>query len=123
MYALSSAWLRITLSAVAVVLAGLGAPAHAADAPVDPALIQKGEYVAVAGDCVACHTAPGGKPFGGGLPVATPVGHVFSANITPSKTYGIGNYTLEQFTLAVRRGVRADGTHLYPAMPYTSYER
>lgn len=93
---------------------------RAADA-ADPKLVQQGEYVAIAGDCVACHTAPGGKPYAGGLKLDTPVGAIMSTNITPSKTHGIGNYTLEQFAAAVRRGVRADGANLYPAMPYTSY--
>lgn len=84
-------------------------------------LIQKGQYLATVGDCMACHTAHGGKAFAGGLPVATPIGDIFSTNITPSKVAGIGNYTLEQFTHALRQGVRADGRYLYPAMPYTSY--
>lgn len=105
---------------VAAVVAGLlasASPAYAADAD----LIKRGEYLATAGDCIACHTAPAGKPFAGGLAIATPLGKIVSTNITPSKTAGIGNYTLEQFADALRRGVRADGQHLYPAMPYTSY--
>jgi mono/diheme cytochrome c family protein len=98
---------------------GLVSAAHAADAE----LIKRGEYLATAGDCIACHTAPAGKPYAGGLAVATPLGKIVSTNITPSKIDGIGNYTLEQFSDALRRGVRADGQHLYPAMPYTSYEQ
>lgn len=86
-------------------------------------LIRRGEYVAIAGDCVACHTAPGGKPFAGGLPLATPLGAIIVTNITPSKTAGIGSYTLAQFTDAMRKGVRADGVHLYPGMPYTAYAK
>ena len=76
---------------------------------------------AIAGDCGACHTAPGGKMLAGGLPLATPFGPIYSTNITPSKTYGIGNYTLAQFADALRKGVRSDGAYLYPGMPYTSY--
>ncbi len=83
--------------------------------------LQRGQYLATAGDCVACHTAPGGKPFAGGLPVPTPIGTIFATNITPSKTAGIGNYTEQQFSDALRRGIRADGARLYPAMPYTAY--
>lgn len=89
----------------------------------DSALIQRGHYLATAGDCIACHSAPGGKPMAGGLPLATPLGPIYSTNITPSKTHGIGNYTQEQFDAALRRGVRADGSHLYPAMPYTAYAK
>lgn len=106
-----------TFAALAVCLS-LGA--QAADTS-DAKLVQQGKYLATAGDCIACHTAHGGKPFAGGLAVSTPFGDIFSTNITPSKTAGIGNYTLEQFTRALREGVRADGKHLYPAMPYTSY--
>jgi len=82
-----------------------------------------GKRLAVAADCVACHTAPGGKAFAGGYPLSSPMGTIYSTNITPSKTAGIGQYTAEQFARAVRDGVTADGTHLYPAMPYTSYSK
>jgi mono/diheme cytochrome c family protein len=95
-------------------------------APAGPAsaeTIQHGAYVAVAGDCVACHTAPGGKPFAGGLPLATPIGVIYSTNITPDPTTGLGHYSYAAFERAVRHGVRADGATLYPAMPYPSYAR
>ena len=95
--------------------------ASVASAYADVDLVKRGEYLARAGDCIACHTAPGGKPMAGGLRIATPVGAIVSTNITPSRTAGIGAYTLEQFAKALRDGVRADGVHLYPAMPYTSY--
>ncbi|KZC39269.1 MULTISPECIES: cytochrome c [Rhodanobacter] len=95
-------------------------PAGAAD-NTDAALLQRGQYLATAGDCVACHTAPGGKPYAGGLTVPTPVGDIISTNVTPSAGAGIGNYTEAQFRDAVRKGIRADGKHLYPAMPYTAY--
>jgi mono/diheme cytochrome c family protein len=98
-------------------LAGLQAPARAQDA----SLVARGEYLARAADCAACHTAPGGAAFAGGLPLSTPLGTIFSTNITPSATHGIGGYTPEQFARAVRDGVRADGGNLYPAMPYTAY--
>ncbi|TGT71972.1 MULTISPECIES: c-type cytochrome [unclassified Mesorhizobium] len=95
----------------------VASPALSADAD----LLARGKYIATASDCVACHTAPGGAAMAGGLPLATPIGPIMSTNITPSKENGIGNYTLEQFDAALRNGVRADGTHLYPAMPYTAY--
>jgi mono/diheme cytochrome c family protein len=84
-------------------------------------LIKSGEYLAKAADCGACHTAPGGKPFAGGLAISSPVGTIYSTNITPSVSYGLGRYTEEQFARALRRGIRSDGANLYPAMPYTSY--
>jgi mono/diheme cytochrome c family protein len=83
--------------------------------------ISQGQYLATAADCAACHTAQNGKPFAGGYAIASPLGVIVSSNITPSKTAGIGNYSQADFARAVRDGVRPDGTHLYPAMPYTSY--
>jgi mono/diheme cytochrome c family protein len=87
-------------------------------------LIARGRYLATAADCAACHTAPhGGTPFAGGYGIDTPLGKIFSTNITPSKTDGIGNYSEEEFARAVRDGVAKDGSHLYPAMPYTAYAK
>lgn len=85
-------------------------------------LVKKGEYLARAGDCVACHTAKGGKPFAGGLPMETPIGTIYSTNITPDST-GIGGYSFEDFDQAVRHGIGKSGSTLYPAMPYPSYAR
>ena len=88
----------------------------------DAALIEKGRYLARAGDCVACHTAKGGVPFAGGLAMETPIGTVYSTNITPHSD-GIGNYSFEDFDKAVRHGIGKSGSSLYPAMPYPSYAR
>ena len=97
---------------------------QAADAPEQTAaVIKRGEYLAIAADCGACHTAPGGKSFAGGLPIATPLGTIYSTNITQSADFGVGRYTEEEFSRALRRGVRRDGANLYPAMPYTSYAK
>lgn len=104
-------------------LAGLLAPATSQAAQFDAALVQRGQYLAVAGDCIACHTAPGGKPFAGGLEMKMPIGTIYSTNITPDKTNGIGSYSFAQFDRAVRHGVAPGGKHLYPAMPYPSYVR
>jgi mono/diheme cytochrome c family protein len=87
----------------------------------DRALIDRGAYLAVMGDCAACHTAPGGKSFAGGLSIPTPIGAVYTTNITPDKETGIGRYSLGDFERAVRRGIRPDGSSLYPAMPFPSY--
>ena len=84
--------------------------------------MSSGEYLARAGDCIACHTAPDGKPFAGGHALDSPVGVIYSTNITPHPEHGIGRYSFEQFDAAVRRGKTP--THsLYPAMPFASYEK
>jgi fructose 5-dehydrogenase cytochrome subunit len=93
----------------------------AAPAATPQSLVEKGRYLATAADCAACHTAPGGHPFAGGYALATPLGAIYSTNITPSKSAGIGDYTEAEFASAVRDGIRRDGAHLYPAMPYTAY--
>lgn len=113
--------LNRTATALLLVLAG-GSALAADTAPATNPLVERGRQLSIAADCVACHTAPkGGAPFAGGYAIDSPMGPIFSTNITPSKTHGIGNYTLEQFSRALRQGVRADGAHLYPAMPYTAY--
>ncbi|WP_295950786.1 cytochrome c [Rhodoferax sp.] len=94
-----------------------------ANAPVDAQLVAKGAYLARAGDCVACHTAPQGQPFAGGLAISTPIGAVYSTNITPDKTAGIGDWSYEDFARLMRTGVTKAGYTVYPAMPYPSFSR
>jgi mono/diheme cytochrome c family protein len=89
-------------------------PAH------DPELIDRGAYLAKLGDCAACHSIPGRPAFSGGLKMVTPIGAIYSTNITPDPTYGIGAFTFADFDRALRYGV-AEGHSLYPAMPFTSY--
>jgi mono/diheme cytochrome c family protein len=117
--------LRISLIA-AVVLSLV--PLQAARSQPSPAasadaIVVRGEYLARAGDCVACHSAPGGRAFAGGLPMGTPLGTIVATNITPDIETGIGRYTLADFDAAMRRGIAPGGRHLYPAMPYPSYAR
>jgi mono/diheme cytochrome c family protein len=95
----------------------------AAAASADAATIARGRYLALAGDCAACHDAADHTPYAGGQPVNSPFGPIYAPNITPDPTHGIGNYTLREFDDALRRGVRADGSRLYPAMPYPSFAR
>lgn len=92
-------------------------------AQTDEDQIQKGAYIARTGDCVACHTALNGKKFAGGLSIKTPIGQIFSTNITPDPDTGIGKYSFKDFDEAVRHGIRADGKTLYPAMPYPAFSR
>ncbi|WP_444437386.1 c-type cytochrome [Pseudomonas sp. A6] len=110
------------LLATLLLLPCLAQAAPALD-PAPPELLQRGEYLARAGDCAACHTAPGGQPFAGGLALTTPLGAVYSTNITPDPRTGIGSYSYEDFARALREGVARGGLHLYPAMPYTAYAK
>lgn len=106
---------QIALAALLTFTAG------AAQAEDAAALIKKGQYLAVASDCTACHTSVESQPFAGGKVIESPVGEIVATNITPSKSHGIGHYSEQQFADALRKGVRPDGAHLYPAMPYTAY--
>ncbi len=85
--------------------------------------VEKTSYVARLADCVACHSMPGQAPFSGGLAMGSPLGVIYSTNITPDKDTGIGNYSLADFDRAVRHGIAKDGHQLYPAMPYPSYAK
>ena len=87
----------------------------------DATLVDQGRRLAVAADCAACHTAAKGAAFAGGRPIGSPLGSVVASNITPSQVGGIGGYTLDDFTRSLRQGLRKDGAHLYPAMPYPAY--
>ena len=83
-------------SVLALMLGTLTFSALADDVAAE-SLIKRGEYLARAGDCVACHSAAGGKPFAGGLAMATPIGTIYSTNITPDKATGIGDYSYDDF--------------------------
>jgi mono/diheme cytochrome c family protein len=87
------------------------------------ALVAKGQYLARAGDCVACHTNPGDALFAGGRPMATPFGTLYSTNITPDPATGIGSWTADDFYGTMHRGRFPDGGLLYPAMPFGSYTK
>jgi mono/diheme cytochrome c family protein len=93
-----------------------------AGTPTDlAAQISRGEYLARAADCTACHTTPGGKPFAGGVAFKLPFGTIYSSNITADKETGIGDWSDEDVIRALHAGVDKEGHPLYPAFPYTSY--
>jgi mono/diheme cytochrome c family protein len=95
------------------------------DAPAadsfDADSIRRGAQLAALGDCATCHTAPGGETFAGGRAVPTPFGVIYSTNITPDVTSGIGHWSQDAFQRALREGVDREGTHLYPAFPYDHF--
>ena len=111
----------LSLATALLMAGGVAAQAHAAEDEAQ--LIKKGEYLSRLGDCMACHSVEGKPAYSGGLALESDLGTIYSTNITPDKEHGIGNYTEEQFTAAVREGVLPDGTHLYPAMPYPDYAK
>jgi mono/diheme cytochrome c family protein len=89
--------------------------------PTSEATILRGEYIARAADCEACHTLGNGASYAGGLPFYLPFGTIYATNITPDRETGIGAWNDAEFVRAVRHGVDRDGRNLYPAFPYTAY--
>ena len=86
--------------------------------------IEHGHYLAVVGDCAACHTLPGsGHDFAGGRAIETPFGNLLAPNITPDPLTGIGAWTDDEFVNALTKGTGRHGERLYPAMPYTYYTK
>jgi mono/diheme cytochrome c family protein len=123
--ALAAILIAAVLGGAAVSLASQPALApelQAAGKIIDANAVAQGARLAAVGDCMVCHTAKGGKPFAGGLPINTPFGKIFSTNITPDPETGIGNWPLEAFTRAMRKGISRDGHHLYPAFPYNHFQ-
>ncbi len=127
-----SAWARaaaLTAGVIGLAAAALGwratiAPIAAGSANVFTAdVIERGRVLAAAGDCIVCHTAPGGTPNAGGRAMVTPFGTVYSSNLTPDIATGIGAWSFSAFQRAMREGVARDGKHLYPAFPYTAFTR
>ncbi|MFC3550980.1 c-type cytochrome [Lysobacter cavernae] len=87
-----------------------------------PEQLERGRYLAAAADCAACHTATGGAPYAGGVPMPTQFGTIHGTNVTPDPDTGIGRYTADDFFHALTKGEARDGHQLYPAMPYVSYK-
>jgi mono/diheme cytochrome c family protein len=117
---------------IAVVIVGGAAAALAWRPAIDPvrraaagnfdaALVKRGGELAAIGNCITCHTAPGGRAFAGGLAVPTPFGTIYSTNITPDEQTGIGSWSEEAFRRALWEGVDRAGRHLYPAFPYDHF--
>jgi mono/diheme cytochrome c family protein len=87
----------------------------------DRSLIRHGAELAALGDCSTCHTAREGRVFAGGRPIRTPFGAIYSTNITPDPSTGIGRWSEVAFARAMREGVDRKGRHLYPAFPYDHF--
>jgi mono/diheme cytochrome c family protein len=124
---------RIAIGVAALVFLGLLGYSllswRAAIAPIErpnpasftPESIARGEVLAAEGHCVSCHIRPGGEPFAGGYGVNTPFGVIYGTNITPDPKTGIGAWSLEAFTRAMREGVSREGSHLFAAFPFNAY--
>ena len=114
----------LAVAVSATLLSAVPAAAQTSDKPPVNAEVARGQYLAKAADCGACHREvhTGGPAYAGGYVIASPMGNIVAPNITPSKTAGIGNWSFADFEHVMRKGERPDGEKLYPAMPYTDYQ-
>ncbi|HSG91394.1 MAG TPA: cytochrome c [Pseudomonadales bacterium] len=124
----SAALLLVVLAALAVLVL-LRDEVAAGDGPIaaitlgEAELVERGAYLATAGNCASCHTTAGGAYMAGGLAFETPFGIIHSTNITPDVETGIGAWSERDFLNSMRHGVRPDGEHLYPVFPYTAFTK
>jgi mono/diheme cytochrome c family protein len=127
LYALLALLVLLALAALGLVALNLRGedPLPATPAAFDPtpAQVERGRYLALAGNCAGCHTARGGAPYAGGVGIETPFGTVFAGNLTPHQEAGIGRWSAAHFWRALHNGRSMDGRLLYPAFPYPSFTR
>ncbi len=118
---------RVALGAAALIASSalVTDAAWAQDPPAGAAdeMVSRGAYLARIGLCYECHTREGGADLAGGRAIASPFGDIYSANITPDPEHGIGSWSQDDFTRALRQGLLPGGNHLYPAMPYVSFTK
>src|SRR5208337_5082630 len=107
----------------AILLIGLALAPSAGPIDAQPTQLQRGEYLARAGDCISCHTASGGQPLAGGGRLNTPFGYMLAPNITPDTATGIGLWSSDDFYRALHDGVNRSGEDMYPTMPYDFYTK
>ncbi len=86
-----------------------------------PAQLERGRQLAALGNCAGCHTVEQGLTNAGGRPIVTPFGTVYTTNLTPDPETGLGRWSFQAFSRAMREGISREGHHLYPAFPYTSF--
>jgi mono/diheme cytochrome c family protein len=94
-------------------------PAHTPD-------LANGRTMFLIGGCSSCHALPNQKEstrLGGGLALNSPFGVFYVPNISSDTKDGIGGWNEAQFVTAMVKGTSPAGEHLYPALPYTSYQR
>ncbi|MDM0115145.1 c-type cytochrome [Variovorax sp. J22R133] len=124
-YALAALAALLSIAVLAVVMLNVQGedelPSHAAAFESSPAMVERGRYLALAGNCAGCHTPRGGVPYAGGVGIDTPFGAVYASNLTSSKTHGIGQWSAAEFWRAMHNGRSRDGRLLYPAFPYPSF--
>ncbi len=125
---------KLFILAVIAAVIGLGvfwgltipATAPASALPQRSPNLENGKTMFYAGGCSSCHTTPGQDDktrLGGGVALKSPFGTFYAPNISPDANQGIGKWSEADFVTAMMKGTSPDGSHLFPAFPYTSYQR
>lgn len=115
--------MNLSLLLTATTMAVMAGTAAAKEGSDSWDTVEKGRYLAVLGDCTACHTTADGKAFAGGVVIDTPFGKLVGANITPDSDTGLGRWSFEDFQNVMSKGHGINGKRLYGAMPYTAYTK
>jgi mono/diheme cytochrome c family protein len=124
---------RILLVAVLAGIAGLGVfwwltiPAVVAANSLPPYRPDPANGLTTfnAGGCSSCHAVPNQPDrlkLGGGLAIPSPFGTFYVPNISPDPNDGIGKWSEADFATALLKGTSPNGTHYFPAFPYTTYQ-
>ena len=85
-------------------------------------LVARGQYLVDIAGCRHCHTSSDGGEFAGGRVLSSRFGDFYSPNISSDEEFGIGDWTLDDFSRAITQGINPEGQHYYPVFPYTSYQ-
>ncbi len=117
--------MRRSLCLIPLALWGVGVACAQQAAAQRNDAVARGEYIFRAAGGCGCHTdyENDGAAMAGGRPLKTPFGTFYSTNITPDRKTGIGAWSEEDFSRAMREGVGPDGRHYFPVFPYTSFTR
>ena len=125
---------KLVVSAVIAGVLGLGvfwavtkpATVPPSAIPQRTANLDNGKTMFFAGGCASCHATPDQDDksrLGGGFGLKSPFGTFYAPNISPDPKDGIGQWSDADFVTAMVKGTSPDGEHLFPAFPYTSYQR
>jgi mono/diheme cytochrome c family protein len=125
---------KLFILAVVAAVLGLGvfwaltipATVPASGLPQRAPNLENGRTMFYAGGCTSCHATPNQDDktrLGGGLGLKSPFGTFYAPNISPDSNEGIGKWSEADFVTAMVKGTSPDGSHLFPAFPYTSYQR
>ena len=104
------------------------APEPELRASKDPAVVERGRYLAYGpAHCAGCHGPPehitdgtleGTPPLSGGFAYDSPMGVLHFPNLTPDEKTGIGRYSDGELSRMLRHGVKPNGEAQLPIMEY-----